>query len=216
MHLKEVGTGGATRGAGRQRVWAYLRAALVGIALGLCLYFVMARWYTRSPAFSFTHEYVAQFEWDSSRGFDVFRLQETLNGKQVGGYVWRYIVAVQTKPRLDSILRQLGRERVNGSAGVTVSRILPLAYPLGGQDLSIEGPDVSPLMRAAGDGDTQSVRKLLAAGADVNARDLSRETPLIHACVHGRASPTVISICLPRGRTLMRVTDGVAPLCFRR
>ena len=158
----------------------------------------MARYYVPDRIVSCT--FPARFEWDSTHGVKTFRPEDSALGDRVGGGTWRYLVAAQIRPRLDTYLRRGKIQRASGYALVSVARVIPIAVPdsWGSDGLDFD-TDVTPLMRAADKGDLDAVRRLLAEGAEVNARDWMGRTALLHACVHGGANPLVIAALLAAG-----------------
>ena len=182
----------------RHRWRAYLRAILIGGLVGCAVDLGLARLY--APPIVLTRTFDARFEWDSAHGFQTFELRDDELGGRVGGRVWQYLAASQTKPALASYLRRAGFPKASGSALVRVARVVPLvllnSWGSGGLDLET---DVTQLMRAADRADLDSVTKLLAGGADVNAKDWLGGTLLLHACVHGNINPNVVKALLAAG-----------------
>lgn len=76
----------------------------------------------------------------------------------------------------------------------------------------------TPLMAAAGRGDLEAVRALLATGADVNAADAHGFTALYHACYNGdedRGYPEVVQALLDAGADKEApIGYGVRPLMY--
>jgi hypothetical protein len=153
----------------------------------------------------FTRDFDARFEWDSANGFNVFHLQSSdpnaAPSLPAANLVWRFMIGIQVQPQLQGYFRVVDWQRVNGHIGVTVVRIIPIAWPvaLGQEGETLEDPDETPLMEAADKGDLKAVQQLLTTKADVNARDQSGETALIHACRNPQANPALIKALLAAG-----------------
>jgi hypothetical protein len=133
----------------------------------------------------FTRDFDARFEWNSGNGFRIFQLENAAPGNPPPqSFLWSSLVGLQVQPLLQGYFRLIDWQRVNGHIGVTVARVLPVAWPiaLGHDGETLEDPDQTPLMQAAARADTRAVQQLLASGADVNARDQSGQTALIVAC----------------------------------
>lgn len=177
--------------ARRRSLWIRV---VIYAAAAICAGAFFARSYV--PRVNLMHTYGIEFKWDARGGFEVFRIKAAHAGQ-----IWRYLVAAQIKPQLDSFLKQGPRQQYTGWAGIEVAKVIPVALPgsWGSGGLTIEDPKLTPLMRAAEKQDASAVRELLAQGADVNARDSSGKTPLIHACVNGKISPVIIATLLAAG-----------------
>ena len=153
----------------------------------------------------FTRDFDASFEWTSADGFRVFQLQSSdpaaVPSLPAANLAWRSLIGIQVQPQLQGYFHVIDWQRVNGHIGITVVRVIPIAWPvgLGNEGEALEDPDETPLMQAADKGDLQAVQQLLAAKPDVNARDQGGETALIHACRNPRATPGLVKALLAAG-----------------
>jgi ankyrin repeat protein len=97
----------------------------------------------------------------------------------------------------------------SGKRSVAVVTLNPFPLVLGMSRLShwkIIDPAVTPLMKAAENGNVQRVQELLASEGNVNATDQRGYTVLIHACMASRDEPELVRLLLSSGADL-RVTD---------
>jgi Ankyrin repeats (3 copies) len=153
----------------------------------------------------FTRDFDARFEWDSANGFKSFQLESSdpaaVPSLPAANFAWRSLIGIQVQPLLLGYFQVIDWQRVNGHIGVTVARVIPIAWPigLGSEGEALEDPDETPLMQAADKGDLAGVQQLLSAKADVNARDQGGETALIHACRNPRANPALVKALLAAG-----------------
>jgi hypothetical protein len=153
----------------------------------------------------FTRDFDARFEWDSANGFKTFQLESSdpaaAPSLPAANLAWRSLIGIQVQPLLQGYFHVIDWQRVNGHIGVTVARVIPIAWPigLGSEGEALEDPDETPLMQAADKGDLAGVQQLLVAKADVNARDQGGETALIHACRNPRANPALVKALLAAG-----------------
>jgi hypothetical protein len=156
----------------------------------------------------FTRDFQAGFEWNAADGFNTFQLQGSEANAAprlaAANLLWRTIIGLQVQPQLRGYFRVIDWQRANGHIGVSVVRIVPIAWPigLGSEGELLEDPDETPLMQAAEKGDLKTVQQLLAAKADVNARDQTGETALIHACRNPHASVELVKALLAAGADL--------------
>ena len=74
----------------RRRLWAYIRAPLMGAILGWAVVLGLARHYASGEVL--TRTFQARFEWDSVHGVKEFRLEDSPLGERVGadvpGGIW--------------------------------------------------------------------------------------------------------------------------------
>jgi hypothetical protein len=174
--------------------WPYLVAALLVFAIVVWVGFE-----------GFTRDFEARFEWSFADGFSVFRIESpeatASSSLSSGDLLWRALVGIQVQPLLRGYFRILDWQRVKGRVGVTVVRVIPIAWPiaLGREGETVEDPDQTALMLAAANRDTKGVQRLLAVGADVNARDQSGQTALIIACRTPNVPPELVKALLAAG-----------------
>jgi hypothetical protein len=191
-------------------LWPYFVAALV-----------VAGMLTWLGLDGFTREFQADFQWNAADGFSAFEL----NGSTPSGnsstppanLIWTSIVSLQVQPQLRGHFHVIDWVRVKGHTGITVVRIVPIAWPLalGAEGETLEDPDETPLMQAAEKNDLPTVQQLLAAKADVNARDQSSETALIHACRNPKVAPTLVRALLTAGADVnIRSRNGYTALAW--
>ncbi len=181
----------------QKRHWQH-RSRAVALLLACCVllgYYIYSLSTSEPPVL----HYRADFEWDASRGFLGF----TLSGRpEPNNPVWLFLVELQVKPILTRYLRQIGWDRINGSAPVSVLAVIPVAKPqqLGGDGAALEDPTVTPLMKAAKRGDRDAVRHLITeGGVAVDSTDQSRRTALLYALLYGCADIGVVRTLLAAG-----------------
>jgi hypothetical protein len=127
----------------------YLGSVLIGVTLGLLVYFWLGRWYEPPLTFSFTVPLGAEFEWDSSYGVTAFHLLGRASRDHVWSRAREFLIGAQIKPQLDSFLRQTPWRKAAGSADMDVVKIIPFAIPgAWGSDGLIIDYHASSLMRA--------------------------------------------------------------------
>jgi len=172
------------------RWWPYVAAAVAVVAVVLWV----------SPT-GFTRTLTAHFEWNATDGFQIFRLQQKDGAAQdVSNKAWTWMVAAQIEPLLQDYFRANNWQKMNGDEDVVVTRILPIAHPVAlGSGETLQDPDETPLMEAANRGDVTAAQKLLAGGAEVNARDQGEQTALIYACRSANANPALVKVLLAAG-----------------
>ena len=203
---------------------AALGLLLLAVALVGCLAALVSRCFASRPAWpyvlaglavcaavtwasldGFTRDFQANFEWNAADGFRVFQVQGSqanpVPSLASANLAWTSIIGLQVEPQLRGYFHLIDWQRANGHIGVTVARILPIAWPigLGNEGETLEDPDETPLMQAAERGDLKAVEQLLVAKPDVNARDQGGETALIRACRSSQANPEVVKALLAAG-----------------
>jgi hypothetical protein len=169
----------------------------------------------------FTRDFDARFEWNSADGFKVFQLQgsepNAAPSHPAANLVRRTIIGIQVQPQLRGYFKVIDWQRVNGHIGLTVVRIIPIAWliALGAEGETLEDPDETPLMQAAEKGDLTAMQQLLAGKGDVNARDQKGQTALIYACRNPPASPALIKALLAAGADMnFRSRDSYTALAW--
>lgn len=178
----------------------FMSSILIWLVLALPIYVCARIWGYQPGDLLSSSTFPARFGWDSTHGVTTFRLEDGQLGERVGGRAWSYVVALQIKPYLDSFLRSSKLQRATGWGLVKVGMAIPLAIDEGwGSDGLELDTDVSPLMHAAKKGDVESVKKLLAEGAEVSARDWMDNTALIYACGTRHSNPQVVALLLSAG-----------------
>lgn len=200
-----------SRMANRRR-WPYAVAALmVGSAVV----------WTSNEGFTRTVD--AHFEWNIADGFEVFRLltwdDSTGAWREAEPPFWKLAVKSEIQPLLLAYFKLNDWQKMNGSVGVKVVRILPMAWPvaLGNGGETLEDPDETDLMRAAEHEDFTAVQQLLTAGgkANVNALDQRGQTALILACQNPKADPPVVKALLASGADVnLRSRTGYTALTW--
>jgi Ankyrin repeats (3 copies) len=200
-----------SRSAGRKS-WPYLAAGL--------LVFGVLVWVATE---GFVNTLNAHFEWNAADGFTVFRVlppeRPTASFLSPLDALWQSIIEIQIQPLLRGYFKVNDWQKMNGDLGITVVRVVPIAWPigLGSGGETLEDPDETVLMRAAEQQDLSTLQQLLSAStrSDVNALDQGGQTALILACRNPRANPAVVRALLAAGADVnLRARNGYAPLTW--
>jgi hypothetical protein len=171
----------------------------------------------------FTRDLDVHFEWNSAEGFSVFRLQSWDEASRTwhpaGSSALQSIVEVEIQPLLHNYFKLNDWQKMNGDVSVKVTRIIPVAWPvgLGGDGETLEDPDQTALMRAAAQGDVNMVRQLLAEGtaAGVNALDQGGQSALMLACQNPKTSPDLVKALIAAGANVnFRGRNGYTALAW--
>jgi Ankyrin repeats (3 copies)/Ankyrin repeats (many copies) len=184
----------------RRGLWAGLGSALILALLALPIYLCATIWGYQASDLVSTLSVSARYEWDSTHGVRAFHVAESEIGDHAWGRIWQLLVGLQIKPQLDAYLRHTPWQEASGAADVYVLMVIPFALPgaWGSEGLTVDA-NLTPLMRAVDNGDVNAVRRLLAEGANVNAKDRWGRTALIHACGHGCRNEALVTALLQAG-----------------
>ena len=169
------------------------------------------------------------FEWSSASGFrniDACRLSSKLSRAIEAPYC--ALVAAQSKRFIVARLKESGWTEAKGTLAPMQLPFLPIVWDVRLEHFQIVDPTVTELMRASKLGDANLVKKLLAEGAQVNARDQNGATALMYACAaHSGASNDIlqalfsanadVNLADRSGATALHVAtgDGVRLICVK-
>lgn len=165
------------------RILMYVGAGLGGLyfALMVIVWTVVDR--------QILHKVDVEFDWEQTKGF-----------KEIKGVypALAYPLLPQALPPIASALRKYGWRSAQGSCDVVVlGGVFVLGLDRWVRCYNLIDPEVTPLMRAAKDGDVRLLEELLAGRADPNIQDQHGWTALMHASFMRRDNALVI-------RTLIR------------
>jgi len=143
------------------------------------------------------------FDWNAKTGFKsiyVFPSDARVNPLE---RLLGYMIAFEARPFIGHEFRKSGWKEAKG---YDEFRLVPFLSLILGPSWESPGevidPEVTPLMHAAEKGDDTEVKKLLASGANVNAKDQSYRTALIYASMHAIRSEDVVATLLASGADL--------------
>jgi hypothetical protein len=154
---------------------------------------------------SIFHRMAVEFDWEQTKGF-----------KEIKGVYppLAYPLLPQALPLIASSLRKAGWKSAQGACYVTVlGGVLVLGLNRW-VDCQLD-VEVTPLMRAAKDGDVAAVEKLLAGGTDPNVQNQRGWTALIYASFNFRDpdNPLVTKALLGSGADPnIKAHDGLTTL----
>ena len=113
------------------------------------------------------------------------------------------IVIIQGKSHINSELRKTGWKDARGTLGLSTVGPFPIVVGVDHLSLTSEfviiDPEETPLMQAAGNGDTEQVSRLLVQGANPNAKDQSGYTALMYASKNSKDVAAVAAALLSAG-----------------
>src|SRR5262249_54542104 len=125
-------------------------------------------------------------------------------------------------------LRESDWTQAQGTLAPLQVPFLPIVWDVRLEHFQIIDPTVTELMRVSKLGDADLVKRLLAEGAQVNARDQNGATALMYACAaYSKASTNVLealfsagadaSLANRSGATALHVAtgDGVRVICVK-
>jgi hypothetical protein len=195
-----------------RRLWPYAAAAL----LALC----PVIWIGQS---GYVRNLNAGFVWDAADGFSIFNLQSwdqvTGSWRPEGKPALQSLVAMQIEPLLRGYLKLNDWQKMNGNLNIKVTKVIPVVLPvtLGGEELALQDPDQTPLMKAVVAGDLNAVQQLLSdkSSVNINALDQGGETALILACQSPKPKPEIIKALLAAGADVnLRSRTGYTALTW--
>lgn len=140
------------------------------------------------------------FKWDSKKGFSQTYVFPP--GARVGPYmrISGRVIAMESKPFIASYMRKSGWQEGEGQFSVNIIPFPPIVLGINRfAENTLMDPTETPLMKAADRGDLESVKILLANGADVNAQDQRGWTALMHASRSHKAGEGMIQMLIAGG-----------------
>jgi hypothetical protein len=200
------------------RTWPYAAALLVIVSAVVWV-----------APYGFVRDVQAHFEWNSADGFSVFRLHEHDDAAdawhpQRGAWdrasALRWFVSIQVEPLLRGYFKFNDWQKMNGEVDLRLARILPVVLPVSvaGDDLTLEDPDETPLMRASAAADLKTVRELVSVpDGNINALNQGGASALILACQNPKATAEVVRALLAAGADVnLRSRNGYTALTWAR
>jgi hypothetical protein len=180
--------------------WFLSRFLLIIGCLGLLLIFAF-----NGVRIAYPNHYMGKvyFDWNAKTGFKsiyVFPSEARVNPLE---RVLGILIALQARPFIGHEFRKAGWKEAKGYGEFKLAPLLPLVLgPTQEGHWEVIDPEVTPLMQAAKKGDDTEVKKLLAAGANVNAKDQSYRTALIYASMRATSSEDIVATLLASGADL--------------
>jgi ankyrin repeat protein len=185
---------------------------LAGLFAGVGLYSSMEHAHSRHSLKGRVYE--VHYVWDN--GVKSLRIVNRETGVEETDRKWRDLISTEAERYLPGLVAYAGLSRAVGrlliTAGGYESFVAQVVATTDDPDL-IKDPDMTSLMSAIYDGDTVKARKLIAAGANVNAADQHGMTALMFA--GGTNDASLVQLLITAGADVNAKNEDGETALFR-
>lgn len=199
--------------AGRKRSKLRIVALIGGLILSHWIYLTWDN-VGQGSRLRIATERPVYFTWVRGVGFPEFRV-DAYPGDWFGSRWLRALIAVQLKPQVTRYLEPSDMNQATGYTGIRIFNFAPLlaSAELGTDASWVEDPTITPLMKAAREGNLRRVQEIIGEGADVNRTDQSGRSALAHALADPPSAVEMMGILARAGAKLdIQDHDGFTPL----